>query len=160
MAGGNEPFLDPAVEPTDTEEEINKKKIGQFTRVLGAWWKAANFVQSKDTALFYQRLIKQAVKGPDALHKWPNHIQGIVVDARGVNDSRDNPDIAFEYVDGFTPPNMAKKGKPKPKPQLRTLETGGAPPGNQQAAKRPRPTDNGEQRSDEQEMDTEGNRSM
>lgn len=98
------PFLDPSVDPADHSQEADKKRFGHLTRVLVAWWKAAKFVQSRDTALFYHRLIKQAVKGADALHKWPNNIRGIATDARGVSDSKENPAINFEFVEGFSPP--------------------------------------------------------
>lgn len=95
------------------------------------------FVQSRDTALLYQRLITQAVQSDEALHKWPTHIQGIVIDARGVSDSKENPDIKFDYTAGFTPPKMNQKSKSKPIPQMRSLSTGGAPPPDH-AVKRPR----------------------
>lgn len=84
------PFLDPSVEVADTSQEADEKKFGHFTRLLVAWWKAADFVQSRDTALFYQRLVKQVVQGADPLQKWPNNIIGIAVDAKGVRDSKEN----------------------------------------------------------------------
>lgn len=78
------PFPEPSVEATDTTKAADEKRIGYFTRVLLKWCKAANFVQSKDTEFFYQRLIKQAVQSTEALHKWP---VGISIDARGRGDS-------------------------------------------------------------------------
>lgn len=132
------PFTDPTVDAADESQAAYKKRIGHFTRVLAAWWKAANFVQSRDTALFYQRLIKQAIQGNDALHQWPKHVIGVSLDARGVNDSNENPDIAFEYTEGFDPPPRTnKQTKKQLNPQLRAMATGGTLP-SKQAVKRQR----------------------
>lgn len=132
------PFLDPAVEATDESQDAYRKRIGHFTRVLVAWWKAANFVKSRDTSLFYQRLIKQAIQGTGSLHQWPKKIIGVSLDARGVSDPKDNPDIAFEYTEGFTPPPLTNKQTRKQlNPRLRALATGGTLP-PKPAVKRPR----------------------
>lgn len=122
---------------TDVSEEAEKRRIGHFTRVLLAWWKAANFIKSRDTALFFQRLIKQAVQSEEALHKWPKYIEGISIYARGVSGPKENPYIDFDYSDGYTPPPMNMQSKRQPNPQLRTLATGGTLPPTH-AAKRAR----------------------
>lgn len=59
------------------------------------------------------------------MHPWPRGIVGIVIDAKGVEDAKENPAIAFEYMEGFTPPPPpVVNNKRNPKPQLRTLATG------------------------------------
>lgn len=40
------PFLEPSVDSADTSQGADRQRIGHFTRVLVAWWKAANFVLS------------------------------------------------------------------------------------------------------------------
>lgn len=51
------PFLDPTADLTDKSPDELSRSRAHFTRVLLSWWKAANDVQRKETALFYQRLI-------------------------------------------------------------------------------------------------------
>lgn len=77
------PLRIPSIQTTDTSPAAVKKGVGHLTRVILSWWKAANFVQSTDKALYYQRLIMQKVQDPDALHQWPSYITGINIDARG-----------------------------------------------------------------------------
>lgn len=121
---GINPFWEQSVEETDQSPEATSYRIAHFTRVLLAWWEAASFVQSKDTSTYYQRLITNAVKDPGALHACPKGVIGISIDARGVNDPKDNPDINFDYEEGFEPPQLGNH-KNNTRPQLRSFATGG-----------------------------------
>lgn len=62
------PLWEQSSDPTNTSQEAKRLRIAHFTRLLLAWWKASNFVQSHDTSLYYQKLINQAVKHPEGLH--------------------------------------------------------------------------------------------
>lgn len=132
------PFIDPSVDAEDESQAAYKKRIGHFTRVLAAWWKATNFVKSRDMALLYQRTIKQPIQASDALHQWTKHIVGVSLDARGVSDSHEKPDIAFDYTEGFDPPPRTnKQTKKQLNPQLCAMATG-VTLLSKQAVKRPR----------------------
>lgn len=125
------PLRIPSVQPTDTSPAAVKKGAGHLTRVILSWWKDANFVQSTDTSLYYQRLIMQVVQGQDALHQWPSYITGINIDARGVTDAKGTPIIFFDYAEGIDPPQIVSGTNRKPKAHMRSISTGGAPPTNQ-----------------------------
>lgn len=94
------PFLENSVTANDDSPDARRFRKAHLTRLLLAWWKAVNFLQSRDTSLYYQRLINAAVRGPDNLHPWPPGIVGISIDARGVSDAKSNPSIDFEYAPG------------------------------------------------------------
>lgn len=96
-----------------------------------------NFVQSKYTAFYYQLLIRLAVQSPEGLQKWTTHVTGVAIDGRGVSESKENPDISFEYEQGYSPPALNSQSQKKLVPQLRSLATGGTLPANQ-APKIPR----------------------
>lgn len=100
-----------------------------------AWWKVANFVQSLDTAMYYQRLINAAVRSPESIHAWPRGIIGVTIDAHDISDSKANPSIDFDCEPGFDPPPDNKERNTTL--QVKSLATGGTPmPG--QAQKRAR----------------------
>lgn len=85
----------------DKSTQAAKRNIAHFTRVLTAWWKAAHFVQNKDTAKYYGRLVELALQSPNTLYQWPRHIEGVYIDARGAEEARENPKISFEYEAGY-----------------------------------------------------------
>lgn len=62
------PFHEQSVDDADDSQDAKRYRTAHFTRLLLASWKAANFVHSSDTSLYYQRLINMAVRGPDTLH--------------------------------------------------------------------------------------------
>lgn len=51
------PLMENSVDAADKSPDATKYRVAHFTRVMIAWWKAANFVQITDTALYYQCLV-------------------------------------------------------------------------------------------------------
>lgn len=148
------PVLDPEVSGVDKRKETERRQILHFTRIIMAWWKAANFVERKYTAQYYQNLINLEVQSPNKIYQWPASIEGIAIDAREFEEAKENPSITFESKEG---PNIvipSNKGTRKPKPHLCTLETFGthlAAP----ASKRQRPDDpNNDRRKKPKKADT------
>lgn len=117
------PFLEQSIDVMDNSPDDRRYRTAHFTRLLLAWWKAANFVQSRDTYLYYQRLINAAFRSPEGLHEWPKGITGISIDAHGISDSKANRDIQFEYEVGVEPPPSTTTRNEKL--QIRSLATGG-----------------------------------
>lgn len=95
------PLLDPEIESGNNTTLATKRHIKHLTRVLTDWWKEAHYVQNKDTADYYGRITERVVQSPKALYEWPKHIEGVIIDARGVVGLKENPKIAFEYENGF-----------------------------------------------------------
>lgn len=93
------PCIDIAV--VESEETDNRKIAtrlrNHFIRILLAWWKAAHYVYSADTRLFYRRALLHLITEDGKLYDWPAFITGIHIDADNVTNKKDNPRIWFEY---------------------------------------------------------------
>lgn len=119
------PFIDPTADLIDTSQDALSRSRAHFTRVLLSWWKAANYVQSKETELLYQRRICNEVQSPQGLLFRPPGLTGI---SKDVDDAKQKPNIAIEYRSDLNPPPTADKRNTKP--QLPSLVTGGTMPPN------------------------------
>lgn len=76
--------------------------MNHFTRVLTAWWKAAHYVQNRDTADYYNNITGLLVQSPRALYEWPALVEGVIIDApRGGEGVKENPKVSYSYEDGF-----------------------------------------------------------
>lgn len=97
------PCIDPAIH--DNNESDNRKLAtrlrNHFARLLLAWWKAAHYVYSPDTRLYYRRALLMLISKEQKLYEWPAFIKAIHIDANNVTDRKDNPRVWFEYKPGF-----------------------------------------------------------
>lgn len=102
-----------------------KRHSSHSIRVLTAWWKAAHYVQNRDTAEFYTQLVGRIVQSPEELHAWPKHITAVYIDAKGVEESKKNPKVWFDYAQGYETLTGGHKSKPI---IARSFATGGTRP--------------------------------
>lgn len=120
------PLFAPDIAPGDTSLTAVKKHHGHSIRVLNACWKAGHYIQNQDTAAYYMRILTQVVRSSDTLYTWPSKVTGINIDARGVQNLRDNPKISFDYVQGYEAPVVSNDRNKTI--VVRSFATGGAPP--------------------------------
>lgn len=101
--GDNElkPCIDPAIqETTETDNrKIALRLKNHFARMLLAWLKAANYVYSPETRLFYRRSLRQLIAGNNKLFEWP-FLLAVHIDAEEATNKKDRPRIWFEYKVG------------------------------------------------------------
>lgn len=72
-----------------------------FVRVLLSWWKAAHYVFSQDTKLYYKQVLQQIIGADNKLFKWTVFVKAIHIDSGEVNNKKYNPRIWFECQEGF-----------------------------------------------------------
>lgn len=103
MCDQHNPCIDPAInEGNETDNrKLAKRLRNHFVRLLLSWWKAANYVFSPDTRLFYRRKLTRLIAGEKKIFLWPEFIKSIHIDAENVNSRKDNPRVWFEYKAGY-----------------------------------------------------------
>lgn len=101
--GQHNPCIDPAInEKNETDNrKLAKRMRNHFVRLLLAWWKAAHYVFSPDTRLYYRRTLLQLISGDGKLFAWPTFINSVHIDAKNLNTRKDNPRLWFEYKAGY-----------------------------------------------------------
>lgn len=109
--------LNPCIYPAVVESnEADNRKIAtrlrnHFGRILLAWWKAAHYIYSPDTRLFYRRQLLQLIAEDGKLYDWPAFITEMHIDASNVNNRKDNPRIWFQYKPGYEYLTETEAGK-------------------------------------------------
>lgn len=109
--------MSPWIDPTVAEvNETDNRKIAirlriHFARVLLAWWKAAHYIFSPETRLFYRRAFLQLIAEDGKIYDWPVFIKAIHIDDNNVNNKKDNPRAWFEYKQGFEFLDETETGK-------------------------------------------------
>lgn len=101
--GDLNPCIDPAImvnNETDNKK-LAKRLKNHFVRLLLSWWKAAHYVYSPDTRLFYRRSLLQLISGSGNLFEWPAFVTAVHIDASNVSSRKDSPRIWFQYKAGY-----------------------------------------------------------
>lgn len=124
------PLFEPDTPTIDPSTAAISRHINHLTRVLTAWWKAAHYVQNRDTEAYNSTIKGKVVQSPTILYTWPAQVTGIIIDARGITEAKENPKLYLEYEHGYeTLAKTQKKGK-----QIvaaRSFATGGSEPAKQ-----------------------------
>lgn len=123
-------MFDPDTPTSDPCNAAISHHINHLTRLITAWWKAAYYVQNKDTAAYYSTTADKVVQIPATVYTWPAHVTGIIIDARDITEAKENPNVYFEYEDNYETLEKAQK-KGKQSVAALSFATGGSEPGKQ-----------------------------
>lgn len=64
------------------------------------WCKDSHYVHNRETAECNQ-IASSVVKSLDTLQEWPKYITGVIFEARGVTDSKENTKETLKFEQSF-----------------------------------------------------------